>query len=52
VVGISTLKLLKHLDASSLVLEKGKVIILEKQNFLSLAKKWGIPVIGREKILV
>jgi len=49
VVGISTLKLLKRIRAGSLVLEASKVIILEKEKFLFLAKKWGIPVIGREK---
>jgi len=47
VVGISTLKLLKRIEAKALVLEKEKVIILEKPRFLSLAKKWGIPVLGR-----
>lgn len=49
VVGISTLKLLRHIKAASLVLEEGKVIILEKDKFLSLAKKWRIPVVGRKK---
>ncbi|MCF7908664.1 MAG: UDP-2,3-diacylglucosamine diphosphatase LpxI [Candidatus Omnitrophica bacterium] len=47
VVGISTLKLLKRIKAEALVLEKEKVIILEKPRFLSLAKKWKIPVLGR-----
>lgn len=51
VVGIATLKLLKKNKAAALVLEKGKVIILEKEKFLYLAKKWGIPVLGREKVL-
>ncbi len=49
VVGISTLKLLKRTKAAALVLEANKVIILKKQEFLSLAKKWKIPVVGREK---
>ena len=51
VVGISTLRLLKNIKAAGLVLEKDKVIILEKSKFLSLAKKWQIPVIGKERIL-
>ncbi|MDP8289415.1 MAG: UDP-2,3-diacylglucosamine diphosphatase LpxI [Candidatus Susulua stagnicola] len=49
VVGISTLKLLKHIKAAALILETNKVIILKKQEFLFLAKKWRIPVLGREK---
>lgn len=49
VVGISTLKLLKHIGATALVLEEKKVIILEKKKFLSLAKKWKIPIVGRKK---
>ena len=49
VVGISTLKLLKRIKAAGLVLEKERVLILEKGEFLSLAKKWNIPVVGREK---
>jgi len=49
VVGISTLKLLKRIKAVALVLEEAKVIILEKQEFLFLAKKWNIPVVGRAK---
>ena len=49
VVGISTLKLLKRIKAAALVLEENKVIILEKQKFLSLAKKWGILITGRQK---
>jgi hypothetical protein len=51
VVGISTLKLLKKAKVSALVLEKGKVIILEKEKFLSLAKLWRIPVIGKGKFV-
>lgn len=49
VVGISTLKILKAIKANSLVLEKNKVIILQKTKFLSLAKMWGIPIVGKEK---
>lgn len=52
VVGISTLRLLRRIKASSLVLEKNKVIILEKEKFLSLAREWGIPVLGKEKLAV
>ncbi|UCG34989.1 MAG: UDP-2,3-diacylglucosamine diphosphatase LpxI [Candidatus Omnitrophota bacterium] len=50
VVGISTLRLLKKINAASLVLEKEKVIILEKEKFLSHATRWGIPVVGRERV--
>lgn len=54
VVGVSTLKLLRRIEASACVLEAGKVIILEKPKFLTLAKQWNIPVIGlapwREKL--
>ena len=49
VVGISTLRLLKRINAASLVLEKDKVLILEKDRFLSLANKWNIPVVGCQK---
>ena len=52
VVGISTLRLLRRIKASSLVLEKNKVIILEKEKFLSLAREWGIPVLGKERLTV
>lgn len=48
VVGVSTLKLLKKIKASGLVLEAGKVILLEKERFLSLAKLWSIPVLGKK----
>ncbi|MBN3039742.1 MAG: UDP-2,3-diacylglucosamine diphosphatase LpxI [Candidatus Omnitrophica bacterium] len=48
VVGISTLNLLKSIKASCLVLEKKKVIILDKEKFLSLSKKWGIAVIASD----
>lgn len=50
VVGMNTLKLLRKIKASALLLETGKVIILEKEKFLALAKKWQIPVIGRSKL--
>jgi UDP-2,3-diacylglucosamine hydrolase len=46
VVGISTLKLLRRIRAASLILEAGKVIILDKDKFLSLARLWNIPVFG------
>lgn len=46
VVGISTLRLLRRIRAASLILEKEKVIILQKSKFLSLAKKWKIAVVG------
>lgn len=46
VVGISTLKLLKKIKASALVLQSKKVIILEKDKFLDFSRKWKIPVIG------
>lgn len=51
VVGISTLKLLKKICAGSLVLETGKVLILDKEKFLSLSNRWKIPIIGSEKII-
>ena len=47
VVGLSTLGLLKRISASALILEAGKVIILEKEKFLSQAASLGISVIGR-----
>ncbi|MCP4652750.1 MAG: LpxI family protein [Candidatus Omnitrophica bacterium] len=49
VVGLSTLKLLKKIKASGIVLESGKVIILEKDRFLSQAKKLCISVMGKER---
>ncbi|MFO8053077.1 MAG: UDP-2,3-diacylglucosamine diphosphatase LpxI [Candidatus Omnitrophota bacterium] len=49
VVGISTLKLLKKIRAACLVLEKDKTIILNKEKFLDLSKKWKIPVVGRTR---
>lgn len=50
VVGISTLKLLRKIRAGACVLESNKVIILEKPKFLCLAKKWRIPVVGKDKL--
>lgn len=47
VVGIPTLKLLKRVGAKALVLETGKVIILDKPQFLDLAKKYNIAVLGK-----
>jgi len=46
VVGGSTLHLLRRFGAASIVLEKKKVIILDKERFLSQARRWGIPVVG------
>lgn len=46
VVGLSTLQLLKKIKASALVLQKNKVIILEKDKFLRLSREEKIPVIG------
>ncbi len=50
VVGLSTLRLLKRIKVSALVLEKNKVIILRKKRFLELAKKYRIPIIGSSKV--
>jgi hypothetical protein len=47
VVGLATLRLLKRIKAAGLVLEKDKVIILQKPLFLSRAKEAKIPVIGK-----
>jgi len=49
VVGLNTLSVLKRIKASSLILEKKNVIILEKDRFLSGARQWGISVIGKAK---
>ena len=49
VVGLNTLNVLRRIKASSLVLEKGNVIILEKDKFLNQARKWRISVIGKAK---
>ena len=49
VVGMSTLGLLKRIKAHSLVLEKDRVIILEKDKFLNFARKQNIAIIGRSK---
>jgi len=46
VVGPHTLELLKRIKASALVLESGKVLMLEKEKFLQLASQYQIPVIG------
>ncbi len=50
IVGMSTLKILNKIKASALVLEKNRVIILDKKNFLKYAYALKIPVIGKEKI--
>ncbi|MDD5195601.1 MAG: UDP-2,3-diacylglucosamine diphosphatase LpxI [Candidatus Omnitrophica bacterium] len=49
VVGISTLKMLKRTKAASLVLENNRVLILDKEKFLSQASIWQIPVVARER---
>jgi len=49
VVGVKTIRVLRR-RVKSLVLEKKKVIILEKNKFLREAEKGGIAVIGRERI--
>jgi DUF1009 family protein len=49
VVGLATMNLLKRLKAKAVVLEEGKVIILDKQKFLQIADRVGISVIGRRK---
>lgn len=49
VVGPSTLKLLKKIGSACLVLEADKVIILDKNKFLSSAKKYNIAVVGRKR---
>ena len=46
VIGMHTLKLLVRIKASALVLESGKVLILEKEKFLQLASRYKIPIIG------
>ena len=50
VVGIKTLNVLKRIGAAALVLETDKVIILDKDKFLSQAKNFGIPIIGKTRI--
>ncbi len=46
VVGTHTLNLLHKIKAHAILLEAGKVLILEKTKFLQLALKYQIPVIG------
>lgn len=46
VVGLSTLRLLRRVGAASIVLERNKVIILDREQFLSKARAWRIPVVG------
>ncbi|MFA5270725.1 MAG: UDP-2,3-diacylglucosamine diphosphatase LpxI [Candidatus Omnitrophota bacterium] len=50
VVGISTLKLLRKIRACALVLETGKTLILEKEEFLKMANRYSILVIGVNKL--
>lgn len=49
VVGRTTLNLLKRMKAAALVLEQGRVIILEKERFLAESNRWRIPIIGRRR---
>lgn len=49
VVGESTLKLLKRIKASALVLETNRVLMLNKEKFLASAAKYQIPIIGASK---
>ncbi|MDD5069965.1 MAG: UDP-2,3-diacylglucosamine diphosphatase LpxI [Candidatus Omnitrophica bacterium] len=49
VVGLKTLSLLKRVKAAALVLEAGRVLILDKEKFLSKAADWGINVFGARK---
>jgi len=49
VVGINTLELLRKIKAAALVLESGKVLILEKAKFLQSASNYKIPVIGTSR---
>ncbi len=46
VVGLETLELLREVKADALFLEAGKVYISRKEEFLKLADRWGIPVVG------
>ena len=50
VVGFSTLKLLKKIKAKALVLEEKRVIMIDKEKFLSRADDWQIAIIGRQHI--
>ena len=51
VVGVSTLRLLRYIKSAGLILERDKVIILQKPEFLALARRWKIPVIGKERLI-
>ena len=50
VVGIDTLHLLRRIRAKALILEEGRVIILDKKKFLNLADRWEISIIGERKV--
>lgn len=50
IVGMSTLSLLKKVKAKALVLEAGRVIILDKEKFLKIAQKSNIAVIGKKRV--
>lgn len=46
VIGMRTLSILRRIRASGLLLEAGKVILLNKTRVLGQARAWGIPIIG------
>ncbi len=46
VVGTTTLKVMRRVGAKALALEEGRVIILEKEKFFTLADHYGISVMG------
>ncbi len=46
IVGFNTVKLLAKLSARALVLEQGKVLILDKERFLSYANRARISIVG------
>lgn len=49
VVGLETINLLKKFKAKAIVLEEGKVLVLDKPKFLQIADRAGISVVGRRK---
>jgi len=49
VVGNRTLGLLKKIKAKALVLESGRVLILDKSRFLQKAASYGIAVVGKAR---
>ncbi len=50
VVGLSTLSILKKTGAKALVLESGKVLILDKDKFLNDAYRAKIAVVGKRRV--